>query len=191
MGCILITSFVMESVMSDESTTFGADRRQLAKLWSLGSNAKRVDQDENQVKAELLRDMLASKMPVDQAVAETLPQVLAQLCESIRPFTGGSLGALLSSPETDLLVLKKIKNYTKRLSQRVHSEAEHDVTAMIYYAAIAAALVYHDQRVTSFSYEKLLEAFKSMLESNWTTTELKTLFREALDACAHKTKKGK
>ena len=88
--------------MSDESTTFGANRRQLAKLWSLGNNAKKTDLDENQVKEELLRDMLAGKMPVDQAVAETLPQVLAQLCESIRPFTGDSLGALLDTPETDL-----------------------------------------------------------------------------------------
>jgi len=114
--------------------------------------------------------MLAGKMPVDQAVAETLPQVLAQLCESIRPFTGDSLGALLNTPETDLSVLNKIKNYTKRLSQSVGSEAEHDVTAMIYYGAIAGALVYHDQRITSFSYERLAKAFKSMLESRWIIT---------------------
>jgi len=177
--------------MSDESTTFGANRCQLVKLWSLGSDAKNISLDEDQVKSELLRDMLAGKMPVDQAVAETLPQVLAQLCESIRPFTGDSLGALLNTPETDLSVLNKIKNYTKRLSQSVGSEAEHDVTAMIYYGAIAGALVYHDQRITSFSYERLAKAFKSMLESRWIMPDLKALFQKALDGCTRKTKKGK
>jgi len=41
--------------MSDESTTFGANRCQLVKLWSLGSDAKNISLDEDQVKSELLR----------------------------------------------------------------------------------------------------------------------------------------
>jgi len=174
--------------MKEDPTTFGANGDQLAKLWSIGSDVKnsRADLNEDQVRSELLHDMLAGKLPLEQAIAQTLPRVLGQLCEDIKPFTGNSLGVLLYSPETDLHVIKKIKDYAKGLSRNIKSDAEHDVIAMVYYAAIAGALVNHAQRITSFSYERLSHVFGSMLEPKWITPDLATLFQKAREYCIQK-----
>ena len=172
--------------MCNDSTTFGSDPDRLAKLWKIGRDVDNGEMklDENQVKSELLHDMLASKMPLDKAVAQVLPNVLAQLCEDIKPFAGDSFGFLLNDPDTDLSVIKRIKNYSKSLSKNVRSEAERDVVAAIYYAAIANALVNHNQRITSFSYENLLRVFSSMIEAEWVTPKLKNLFERAHKYCA-------
>ena len=176
--------------MKKDSTTFGSDPDKLAKLWTIGADTKkdRIKLDENQAKSELLHDMLASKMPLDEAVAQMLPKVLSELCKHIKPFTGDSFGLLLSDPDTDLSVLKRIKDYSKNLSKNFHSEAEHDVVAVIYYAAIASALINYGQRISSFSYENLLNAFSSMLEARWITPKLIDLFQKAHEYCAKKVK---
>ena len=176
--------------MKKDSAIFGSDPEKLAKLWTIGGNTKndKIKLDENQVKSELLHDMLAGKMPLDQAVAQILPKVLSQLCEHIKLFTGDSFGLLLSDPNTDLSILKRIKDYSKSLSKKVSSEAEHDVVAAIYYAAIAGALINYDQRITSFSYENLLKAFSSMIDARWMTPKLTELFQKAHEYCANKLK---
>jgi hypothetical protein len=176
--------------MEKEEGIFGSDPDKLAKLWEIGSdtNNDKIKLDENEVKSELLHDMLAGKMPLDQILAQTLPKVLSQLCEHIKPFTGDSFGLLLSDPNTDLLVLKRIKDYSKNLSKKVSSEAEHDVVAAIYYAAIAGALINYDQRITSFSYKSLLDSFSSMIEARWMTPKLVDLFQKARNYCANKLK---
>lgn len=176
--------------MKKDSAIFGSDPDKLAKLWTIGGNTNndKIKLDENQVKSELLHDMLAGKMPLDQAVAQILPKVLSQLCEQVKPFTGDSFGLLLSDPNTDLSVLKRIKDYSKSLSKKVSSEAEHDVYAAIYYAAIASALINYNQRITSFSYESLLNAFSSMIKARWMTPKLTDLFQKAHEYCANKLK---
>lgn len=176
--------------MKKNSAIFGSDPDKLAKLWNIGSNTnnERITLDENQVKSELLHDMLAGKMPLDQAVAQILPKVLSQVCEHIKPFAGDSFGLLLCDPNTDLSVLKRIKDYSKNLSKKVRSEAEHDVIAAIYYAAIASALINYNKRITSFSYERLLDAFSSMIEAKWMTPELTNLFQKAHEDCTNKLK---
>ncbi len=176
--------------MEKDSTTFGSDPDKLAKLWTICVDVKkdRINLNENEVKSELLHDMLADKIPLDQAVARILPKVLAQLCKDIKLFTGNSIGFLLSDPDTELSIIRKIKDYCKSLSKNVRSEAEHDVVAAIYYAAIASALINYNQRITSFSYKNLQSAFSSMIEVKWMTPDLTAIFQKAHAYCAEKVK---
>ena len=45
-----------------------------------------------------------------------------------------------------LELIEKIKRHGKRLSQTTSSEIEHETANVIYYAAIASALLFHDEK---------------------------------------------
>ncbi|MCP4614239.1 MAG: hypothetical protein GY845_36605 [Planctomycetes bacterium] len=179
--------------MDKDSTTFGLKPDKLAQLWNMGGKMDRGKNEESndQTKAELLRDRLAQKIPLDHVVAQILPKALAQICKDIQPFTGNSYGILLNDPLTDVTIIKKIKDNTKKLSQYINSDTEYDVITVIYYAAIASALIYHDQRITSFSYSHLNDKYISLLENTWLTSDLRNMFQKALNCCGQKMKSGK
>jgi len=172
--------------MDKESSTFGIPHDKLAQLWDLHSDREKgpEESDQDLLKLELLNDMLARKMPLDQVLAQALSGVLAQLCKDIRPFTGDSFGHLLIDPETDLSTIKQIKNYYKGLSKHIQSKTEHDVIAVLYYATIASALVFHRERITSFSDEHLRKAFLKYVNYSWLTQALKSLFLKASEYCS-------
>jgi hypothetical protein len=175
-------------LMDKDSSTFGLKPDKLAQLWNMGN---KMDQDkseeiDDQTKADLLCDRLAQKIPFDHVVAHLLPKALAQVCKDIQPFTGNSYGILINDPLTDVTVLKKIKDNNKKLSHHISSDAEYDVIMVIYYAAIASALVYHDQLITSFSYGHLNGKFNSLLENTWLTSDIRDLFQKALNCCNQK-----
>ena len=174
--------------MKEDSTTFGLKPDKLAELWKVGDDvAMNTDTpNQNELRADLLRDRLAQKLPLDQVVARILPKALSQVCEEIQPFDGNSFGLLLNDPSTDITIIKGIKDNSKKRSQHVSSESEQIVMAVIYYAAIASALVYHGQQITSFSYHELHEKYESLLEHKWLTPDLQSLFREARDRCVDK-----
>jgi hypothetical protein len=170
--------------MKKESTTFGLVPDKLAKLWTIGGDQEDegIERTDDQIRSEHLHDLLADKMPVDQALSQILPDVLAQLCEEIKPFTGNSFSQLILNPDADLFVLKRIKDFTKEWQKKAASDLERDVLAAIYYAAIASALVHHGQRITSFSRDTLKKTFSSLITKNWLTGDLKALFKKAIDS---------
>ena len=176
--------------MDKNPSTFGIPTDRLAQLWNVHSNreTQSVESDQDLARLELLRDMLAGKMPLDRVVAQALPKVLSQLCEDIRPFTDDSFGLLLTDPDTDLSVIKQIKAYHKGLAKHVKSKPERDVIAVLYYTAIASALVYHRERITSFSNEHLRRAFMKYNGYGWLTQELRSLFLKASDCCSESSK---
>ena len=170
--------------MKKDSSTFGLVPDKLAKLWTIGGDQEGdgIERTDDQIRSELLHDFLAEKMPVDQALAQILPDVLAQMCEEIKPFTGNSFSQLILNPDSDLLVLKRIKDFSKEWRKKAASALERDVIAAIYYAAIASALVYHGQRITSFSRDALKKTFSSLIAKKWLTGDLKALFKKAIDS---------
>ncbi|MFC1604646.1 hypothetical protein ACFL5F_06425 [Planctomycetota bacterium] len=174
--------------MDKDSTTFGLKPDKLAQLWNMEDKMDqgKNEENQNQMKAELLRDKLAQKIPLDHVVAQILPKALAQVCKDIQPFTGNSYGVLLNDPLTDITILTKIKDNNKKLAQHISSETEYDVITVIYYAAIASALIYHDQRITSFSYDHLNDKYTSLLENTWLTSDLREVFQKALNLCVQK-----
>jgi hypothetical protein len=179
--------------MDKDSTTFGLKPDKLAQLWNMESKIDQGKNEENQdqTKAEFLRDRLAQKIPLDHVVAQTLPKALAQACKDIQPFTGNSYGILLNDPLTEVTILKKMKEDNKKLAQHISSDTEYDVVTVIYYAAIASALVYHAQRITSFSYGDLNDKYTSLLKNNWLTSDLRNLFQKAQNCCDQKMKNRK
>jgi hypothetical protein len=180
--------------MEDEPTTFGLSHEKLEKLWRIGDDTP-VDRDgptEEQKKAELLHDQLAESLPLDPTATCMLPETLSHVLEQFKPLGGCSIGDLLLDPEVDLSVIWQIKDRYKERAKSCSSEVEREVATAIYYAAIANALLFHEEslfrndKITTFSYNELKESFSGLLNSSWLTPDLVGLFKRAQATCGER-----
>jgi hypothetical protein len=96
---------------------------------------------------------------------------------------GPPIGELLQDPKTSVAMLKEIKQYAKAQGSQTASEREKDVFLAIYFAAIAAALVYHRERITEHSHERLTQFFDSFAQAAWVPVDLADLLRRAAGLC--------
>jgi len=177
--------------MDKESTTFRLSSEQLARLLSIGSY---ISEDKNQVdqeqkKAELLRDWLATKLPIEEVMVESLPTIIRRVCQELHPLAGEPFGNLLQDPETNITTIRRIKDYSKKLTTAAESEIEYDAAGAIYYAAIAGALVFHNKKITKFPYGELRDSFSVLMKNSWLTPDLAQLFIEARKLCQKKAKR--
>ena len=69
------------------------------------------------------------------------------------------------------------------------SEYECDVAVVLYYGTISSALVFHNKKITKFSYKNLELAFSSLIDKSWITSELVTLLTRALEICRSSSEK--
>lgn len=182
-----VEGYSYEDAMENEPTTFGLSREKLARLWEVGDDTP-AGQDgptEEQKKAELLRDRLAEPLLLDPTATRMLPETLSFVLEQFRPLMGCSVGDLLLDPDTDPSVVWQIKDQYKERAQSCSSELEREVATAIYYAAIANALLFHeesllrDDKITTFSYKQLNEHFSQLLNIPWLTPDMVGLFKRA------------
>jgi hypothetical protein len=83
-------------------------------------------------------------------------------------------------------MLGAIKAYGKKLSFTVVHETESSIGVTMYHAAIAAALLGHDERISSSSFEELADAFDLLGGKSWMLAELVDLFTKACGVCREK-----
>lgn len=169
----------------EEETTYGLSPEQLARLLAIGleQKDKRMSGQVSRTKSEMLRHMLASELPLDQGMPGSLPGVLKRPCEELSNVAGQTLGQLLVNPQTDLEVIGTLKDYAKVLSRRRAHEPEHAAAIVIFYAAIASALVFHGEKITRHSNATLREAFSQLASKHWLPMELRGLFQQARELC--------
>lgn len=179
--------------MKNEPTTFGLSREGLARLWEVGTDVAEQDgSTENHKKTELLRDRLAEPwplagepLPLDPTATPMLPEPLNFVLEQFRPLTGCSVGDLLFDPNADPSVVWHIKDRCKERAQSCSSELEREAATVIYYAAIANALLFHEEshlpdgKITTFSHAELSEHFSRLRNIPWLTSDLVGLFKKA------------
>ena len=182
--------------MEDEPTTFGLSHEKLARLWKVGDDPP-TDQDgltKEQRRAEFLYDLLAEPMPLDPTAARTLPTTLSYVLEKFTPFVNCSVGALLLDPNTDPSVIWQIKEQYREKAESCPSKLVRQAATVIYYAAIASALLFHEQtlfqenRITLFTYQELEEHFSQLLDIDWLTQDLACLFKRARTGCQERRK---
>lgn len=170
--------------MKKESTT-GLQLEQLGRLMRIGDDREppKDEAERDELTAELLRERLMGTLPLPSTIVDALPLVLKPVCPALAPMGGRQLGEVLLDPQTDLAVIKEIKDYGRRLADREEYRPnrgpEYAAAVAIYYGAIAAALVFHDEKITSFSFEKLTEALAEVAGKPWMTSELKDLLKRA------------
>ena len=168
----------------------------LARLWEVGEDPP-TGQDgliKEQRRAEFLCDRLAEPLPLEPTAARTLPATLSYVLEQFTPFVGCSVGALLFDPDTDPSVIWQIKEQYREKAESCPSELERQVATVIYYAAIASALLFHEEtlfrvnRITLFSYGELEEYFSQLLDIDWLAQNLTCLFKRVATICQERRK---
>ena len=166
--------------MDNGSPDFDLSHGRKFRLFGLGL-AKPRDKsiDTAGQKTDMLYEILTSRLPVDSSVVDSLPGVVKDLCPSLNSIAGDTIGDLLHNPQTELSALKRVKWYAKESGTSVESEAQADVYLVVYYAAIAAALLFHGKKITQHPYEDLQEFFVSFNQEVWVLDEIKDLFRKA------------
>jgi len=171
--------------MDKKSQEFDLSRHQKSRLLSLGISSKPREPNTDKVeqKADKLYDVLTRTLPVDPVVVESLPPVVKGLSSRLNSLAGKPIGELLQDPATDITTIRKIKQYAKESGTSADSEEEKDVFLAVYYAAIASALVFHNERITKHSNKDLEQFFYSFTNKDWILEEIKGLFNEAKKHC--------
>ena len=165
-------------------STFGLCPQGLAELLTTGVGDEAASrQAAPQAAARLLRHRLASPLHFEKYCVDSLPAILNRPCQELQPIADWPLGEVLWDPTTPLDILETLKHYGKGLSCRWDEGPEHVVAIAIYFAAIAAALVYHGHKITTRSYAGLADSLRMLMDDRWITLELTRLFDNAITIC--------
>jgi hypothetical protein len=167
--------------MDKNTTRYGADLEGVTKLLSIGvGHYDQHDMAGGGPKAELLRARFAGPLPPETCVVEMLPTLLANLCGELLPLGGKPLQDVLLDNQTSLRLIRKIKEYGKKLGNR--AEPEHTVGIAVYYVAIASALLFHDDKITRHSYRYLADSL-DVLDTEWMSPKLAAHISKARQLC--------
>ena len=171
----------------EESDKYSIDSHKLGRLLRLYTADDEGDKtDILQGKRTLLADILSDPLPLDHKTIDALPTILKRLYEKMPPLMGRPLGSLLKSPDTKLEHLEAIKEYAKEMTSTADTDAKYETRIVVYYAAIAAALVFQCHKITKHSSEKLESSFSSLARRDWITDDLAQLFSKARQICRSK-----
>jgi hypothetical protein len=129
----------------------------------------------------LFQAKLAEPIPFDPSRPDSVPAVVGRPCREMGAYA--SFGALLADPQADVAALAALKDYAKALARRSRCFAAEATTTALYYAAIAAALVYRDTLITRHAYGDLRRSLMRLIERPWLPVGLRVLFGKAGDVC--------
>lgn len=174
--------------MNRKPTTSGLGPDKLAEILNVFSeeDTEKAELSPSQIKAELLQDRLAETLLSGSAKNSPFRKELTHLCSLAGLISDEPIRSLLSSHETNIDLLVKIKEHGKRMTTDSSSEAEHETANVIYYTAIASALIYHGDKITRSSYEDMEKAFSVFIDTEWISSDLIGLFEKAAEYCKEK-----
>ena len=172
--------------MKKEPTTFGVSPKEVVELLKIGLDVSSAPSEIDQQKADLLSDRLNDTLPLYYSTKQKTDSRLKRLGQTIAALAGEPIGKLLQDPKTDISIIRMTKDFGRKLSASVKSEAEHHTANTIYYAAIAHALVYHNLKITKYSYKDLQESFFQLSKEDWIPKNLRNLFTKASAYCEAK-----
>lgn len=161
------------------------NEEQTTRLLKLGLNDSDAptSQDTDNLRQERLSDMLGSKLPVDKMLMKELPVLIKCLSDELEAVSGLSFWDCLINPKTRPAVLRRIKNFAKHSGASSKDQIRGEVSKIVYFAAMAAALAFQGTRISRHSYLDLLNAFHLCCEQSWIPNDLTELFVKAKGIC--------
>ena len=169
----------------DESTTsFGAPASGLARVLGIGVDAADDEVTPGLARRKLLLAILDGPPPqaATDARAHDDPAGGAS-SDALSSDAKRALGEVLLDEDTELDVFKAIKDYAKGLGDRQESQTERGVLLVVYFAAIASALVFHGEKITTHSQPDLAAFLDRLAGSDWVPGDLAQLFIRAHKLC--------
>ncbi len=173
-----------------DDSAFGLGPGQLAKMLSIGRTATPADIPEDETIAETLHEALTRALPLDVSASDSLPAILGRPCDELSGYRGRSTAELLTDSRADVAAFRALKDYSKELVRRSRSEVTRTTATTTYYAAIAAALAFHHQRITQHELRSLDRSFALLLDKPWLLPALKALFEAARKVCRAEVEAG-
>lgn len=170
--------------MTEESGRLRLNDGQKSRLLGFALDADRPvpPPDENEQRGDLLYDLLRCPLPVREVACNPSVPAANSSHGGLRSVFGPSIRELLQDSKTDVAVLQRIKEYAKTLGRNARSEVEKDVFLAVYFAAIAAAIVLHDERITEHTAPDLAQFLDSFAQAAWMPTDLADLLRRARES---------
>lgn len=126
---------------------------------------------------------MASKLPPDPADPDSSPAVFNKPCHNSSIPSGQTVQELLLGETTSLAGLSSLKDYAEELARSGVPRVKRAAATVLYYAAIASALIFQNARIAKQSYRELREAYTKLGQKSWIPSELKEMFREAGNMC--------
>jgi len=173
------------------SRDFDLTDDQKSRLLKLGHGSKHHEQspDRKQEKVDILYEVLNSSLPLNPSVINSLPIVMRGLSSRLHSLAGQPIGDLLQDSTTDITTITRIKQYAKESGSLLDSDDKREIFLVVYYAAIASALLFRNEKITQHSYADLEQFFCSFARKDWMLDELVSLFTRASQYCLEKTQR--
>lgn len=176
-----------EKIMTESNNNLKLNSEQKSRLYKLGLDLVDFENDDNDnIKGELLLDLLSSKLPTSSKLLESLPDPIRLISQELKSLSGSTLGEILQDAHTKIITLRQIKDYTKELGSLMKNETEKEVILAIYFAAIACSLLQHNARITQYTYKELDSLFQRLNQQDWITPFFSNLFSKASQYCQSK-----
>ncbi|MCX5669721.1 MAG: hypothetical protein NTU94_00150 [Planctomycetota bacterium] len=90
-----------------------------------------------------------------------------------------TVGMALRDPTTEVAIAEVVKAQGKAMADRGDTAAERAAGTVVYYAAIARALLSHNRMITRHSCRDLAKGMRNLADRTWVPDEVKALFRAA------------
>jgi len=172
--------------MTKDPTTDGVAPERLARLLKMAKNNQTGQNEEADINeiSESLSSLLASHLPIRDAVTQSLSGIIQKVYKELVPLSDKTLELLLRDPVTSVTAIRHIKTYLKEKVKTTVASAEREAATVVYYLAIAHALVYHDECITGLSYSNLMRSFQELILNDWLKTDFIDLFKKAIIKCS-------
>ena len=183
----MITLTCLDEKMKDNNTTtYGLNPGKVAEILNIANDTDSNSVDIKQNKSDLIIEKLNEAVPIYFALDQNPKHRLRRLRHTIAVLSGEPIGKLLDNPKTDVKLTRMIKEHARKLSSHAESELEHHISNTIYYAAIAHALIFHNVKITNYSYESLLKSYEQLSKEIWIPKNILDLFIKVAEYCKTK-----
>ena len=128
----------------------------------------------------LLRHQLAAPLRATLSSDERVSRKLSPPTDSTNRAEPQTFADLFQHPAPPLELLNAVKHWSKHSARQTKQPSfPVEIGTTLYYAALAAALVRHQQQISSSAKDALSDGFEMMLAQSWLTNELQWLFESA------------
>jgi len=134
---------------------------------------------------QLLCDYLAETCPQPTTEVDAKSTIVDRFHLIITRQTDQPTGEILGDPQAEADTVHQIKECFKQREQQVSTEPQRRAATVVYFAAIAHALVHRGEMITEYSEDQLTGFFDALLSQSWIVPELKDLLAKARQKLAH------
>ncbi len=172
--------------MMDKRTVFGAHPDDVRRFLDDCLTSPPAEEVPNETAhyAQLLQEQLAETCPVSGCLSRSGSWLLDRVQERVLLDLSRPVREVLLDAQTGLDTLEEVKSRYKKWSEKTPDTRMRRVYTVLYFAALARALVSHNRRITRHSNAYLIHSFEVLSAEPWMDPAIRELFGKAQQACA-------